>query len=45
MSYSEGLKTWNELPKEIVHVKCIDSFKNKLDKVWNDLLIKFDELE
>ena len=32
-------------PKEIVHAKSIDSFKNKLDDVWKDLPIKFYEQE
>ena len=31
--YFRTIKTWNELPKEIVHAKSIDSFKNKLDEV------------
>ena len=39
------IKTWNELPKEIVHAKSIDSFKNKLDEAWKDLPIKFYEQE
>ena len=37
------MKTWNELPKEIVHTKSIDSFKNKSDEAWKDLPIKFYE--
>ena len=39
------IKTWNELPKKIVHAKHIDSFKNKLDEAWKDLPIKFYEQE
>ena len=35
--YFRTIKTWNELPKEIVHAKSIDSFKNKLDDEWKDL--------
>ena len=30
--YFRTIKTWNELPKEIVHAKSIDSFKSKLDE-------------
>ena len=30
------MKTWNELPKEIVHAKSTDAFKNKLDEAWKD---------
>ena len=30
--YFRTIKTWNELPKGIVHAKSIDSFKNKLDE-------------
>ena len=29
--YFRTIKTWNELPKEVVHAKSIDSFKNKLN--------------
>ena len=39
--YFRTIKTWNELPKEIIHTKCIDSFKIKLDEAWKDLPIKF----
>ena len=35
--YFQTIKTWNELPKEIVHAKSIDSFKSKLDEAWKDL--------
>ena len=43
--YFQTIKTWNELPKEIVHAKSIDSFKNELDDAWKDLPIKFYEQE
>ena len=43
--YFRKIKTWNGFPKEIVHAKSIDAFKNKLDEEWKDLLIKFDEQE
>ena len=35
----------NELPKEIVHAKSINSFENKLDEAWKDLPIKLYEQE
>ena len=38
--YFRTIKTWNELPKEIVHAKSINSFKSKLDETWKDLPIK-----
>ena len=43
--YFRTIKTWNELPEEIVHAKSIDSFKSKLDEAWKDLPIKFYEQE
>ena len=39
--YFGTIKTWNMVPKEIVHTKSIDSFKNKLDEAWKDYPIKF----
>ena len=41
--YFQTIKIWNKLPKEIAHVKSIDSFKNKLDEAWKGLSIKFYE--
>ena len=43
--YYRVIKTWNELTKEIVYVKSMDLFKNKLDEVWQDLPIKIYEQE
>ena len=43
--YFQTTKTRNELPKEIVHAKSIDLFKNKLHEAWKDLPIKFYEQE
>ena len=37
------IKTWNELPKEIVHATSIDSFKNELGEMWMFLPIMFYE--
>ena len=31
-------QNWNELPKEIVHAKSIDSFKYKSDEAWEPLI-------
>ena len=33
---------WNHLPKSVVNAKSLDSFKTKLDKVWENQPIKFD---
>ena len=30
--YFQTIKTWNELPKEMVHAKSIDLFKNNLKR-------------
>ena len=43
--YFRTIKTWNELPKKMVHAKSIDSFKNELDEAWKDLPITFFEQE
>ena len=39
--YYRTTKTWNDLPKEVVNAKDVNSFKNRLDKVWKDKSIKF----
>ena len=43
--YFRMMKTWNELPNQIVNAKSIDSFKKELDEAWKELLIKFYEQE
>ena len=43
--YFRTIKASNELPKEIVNARSIDSFKNKLDEAWKDLPMKFYEQE
>ena len=43
--YFQTIKTWNELPNQIINVKSIDSFKNELDEAWKELPIKFYEQE
>ena len=39
--YFRTVKTWNELPREVVHAGNIDVFKIKLDDAWKSLPIKF----
>ena len=39
--YYRTAKMWNELPEEVVNATTIDTFKNKLDKYWNEMPIKF----
>ena len=34
--------TWNNLPSDVVEAPTIDTFKNRLDKFWKDLPLKFD---
>ena len=41
--YFRTIQTWNELPKEIIHVKSINLFKNKLDETRKDLPVRFYE--
>ena len=43
--YYRVIKTWTELTKEIVYVKSMGLFKNKLDEAWKDLPIKIYEQE
>ena len=33
---------WNSLPEEIVDARCVKEFKNRLDKHWSKLNLKFD---
>ena len=39
--YYRTTKTWNDLPKEVVNARDVNSFKNRLDKVWKNNSIKF----
>ena len=41
--YFRTVKTWNELPKEVVHAIDVNEFKKQLDQAWNKLPIKFYE--
>ena len=40
--YYRSAKIWNSLPKEVVDAKNIDTFKNALDKFWDNDPIKYD---
>jgi len=37
------INTWNSLPESVISASTTDSFKNKLDKFWNnqDLLYNY----
>ena len=34
-------RTWNNLPSEVVDAESVDSFKNQLDKHWEDAPLKY----
>jgi len=36
------IDTWNDLPQHVVDAPSINSFKNRLDKLWNDMGIARD---
>ena len=36
---------WNNLPRNVVTASSLDSFKNKLDKIWENQPMKFDHRE
>jgi len=38
------MSTWNSLNEETVTAQTINSFKNKLDKEWNNMPARFDYL-
>ena len=42
--YYRAVKTWNNLSKEIVNAKDINSFKNNLDEAWKDNAIKYNHI-
>jgi len=33
---------WNSLPNNVIESNTIDSFKNRLDRYWNNENVKFD---
>ena len=43
--YYRTIKTWNDLPKEVVNAKDINSFKEKLDEAWKENPIKFNHIQ
>ena len=40
--YYRHVRTWNNLPAEVVNTVTINTFKNNLDKFWNDEPSKYD---
>ena len=40
--YYRNARTWNDLPREVVNAKTINSFKQKLDEAWKEKSNKFD---
>ena len=40
--YFRIAQTWNNLPRMVVDAPNIDTFKNRLDKLWENEQIKFD---
>ena len=40
--YFRIAKTWNNLPSEVVDAPNMNTFKNRLDKFWEELPLKFD---
>ena len=40
--YFRTTKVWNELPREVVDAKTLNSFKKQLDNAWKDLPSKYD---
>ena len=43
--YCRVIDTWNRLPKTVVEASTIDTFKNRLDDLWESLPLKFDHTE
>ena len=41
--YFRSARTWNNLPKSVVNAENINVFKNRLDEVWKDHHMKFDQ--
>ena len=40
--YFRNARTWNDLPADVVNAKTLNSFKNALDRHWEELSTKFD---
>ena len=43
-SLYRNVKTWNNLPKGVVHAKGINNFKEKLDEAWKDKPTKYNHI-
>ena len=39
--YYRTIKTWNELPRFVVEAETLNSFKNRIDKHWEDHPLRF----
>jgi len=33
--------TWNSLPDSVIDANSVDSFKNRIDKYWNNFEFKY----
>jgi len=33
--------TWNSLPDSVIEANSVDSFKNRIDKYWNNFEFKY----
>ena len=42
--YYRSIKTWNDLPRKVVHAESLDTFKRRLDEYWKDDPLKFNHL-
>ena len=40
--YYRAVKLWNDLPRNVVSAKSINTFKSRLDEAWKNETIKFD---
>ena len=40
--YHRIVRTWNNLPREVVNATNVNTFKNKLDDAWRNEALKFD---
>ena len=42
--YFRATRIWNELPNEVVNAPNINTFKNRLDKAWENETIKYNHV-
>ena len=40
--YNRCVDVWNDLPREVANAENINTFKNRLDKAWENVPFKFD---